>query len=73
MRIRFSWYIHTLIISYSNRFKDDVDSGLVEIIAPSASFYPDLKSIKSTLGDSDERTRWRTKQNLDCNIFTKFS
>lgn len=48
------------------RFKEDVESGLIEIVAPSASFYPDLKTIKSTLGDSEERTRWRTKQNLDC-------
>ncbi|XP_021954594.1 alpha-1,3-mannosyl-glycoprotein 4-beta-N-acetylglucosaminyltransferase B [Folsomia candida] len=58
-------FVESTVNSIIRQFKDDVDSGLVEIIAPSASFYPDLKSIKSTLGDSDERTRWRTKQNLD--------
>lgn len=48
-----------------NRFRRDVESGLIEILAPSGSFYPDFKSIKATLGDSEERTKWRTKQNLD--------
>ena len=52
-------------IFLSFRFKRDVDSGLIEIVAPAASYYPDFKTIKGTLGDSDERTRWRTKQNLD--------
>lgn len=42
-----------------------MDSGLLEIISPSVNFYPNLKAITGTLGDSDERTRWRTKQNLD--------
>jgi alpha-1,3-mannosylglycoprotein beta-1,4-N-acetylglucosaminyltransferase A/B len=42
-----------------------MDSGLLEIVSPSPNFYPHLKTIKGSLGDSDERTRWRTKQNLD--------
>lgn len=47
------------------RFKDDVESGLVEIICPPASYYPNFNMLKENLGDSKERTKWRTKQNLD--------
>ncbi|RWS10779.1 Alpha-1:3-mannosyl-glycoprotein 4-beta-N-acetylglucosaminyltransferase B-like protein, partial [Dinothrombium tinctorium] len=48
-------------------FNDHIESGLLEVIAPPASYYPDLSnnSLKLTLGDPIERVRWRTKQNLD--------
>ena len=47
------------------QFIDYIESGLIEIIAPPASYYPDMSDVKATLGDSIERTKWRTKQNLD--------
>uniref|UniRef100_A0A8C3SA18 MGAT4 family member D n=1 Tax=Chelydra serpentina TaxID=8475 RepID=A0A8C3SA18_CHESE len=40
-------------------------SGALEVISPLASYYPDLSNLKETFGDSKERVRWRTKQNLD--------
>ncbi|CAE1289753.1 MGAT4A_B [Acanthosepion pharaonis] len=46
-------------------FKSSVDSGLVEVISAPAEFYPNLNHLKETLGDSQQRVRWRTKQNLD--------
>uniref|UniRef100_A0A8C3CGM9 Alpha-1,3-mannosyl-glycoprotein 4-beta-N-acetylglucosaminyltransferase A n=1 Tax=Cairina moschata TaxID=8855 RepID=A0A8C3CGM9_CAIMO len=46
-------------------FIGEINSGLVEVIAPPASYYPDLSNLKETFGDSKERVRWRTKQNLD--------
>ncbi|CAG7723875.1 unnamed protein product [Allacma fusca] len=58
-------FVQSTVNSITKQFKRDVDSGLIEIIAPAASYYPDFKTIKGTLGDSDDRTRWRTKQNLD--------
>ncbi|XP_076262886.1 alpha-1,3-mannosyl-glycoprotein 4-beta-N-acetylglucosaminyltransferase a [Rhynchophorus ferrugineus] len=42
-----------------------VESGLIEVIAPSHSYYPNLDKLRITLGDSRERVRWRSKQNLD--------
>ncbi|TRZ12171.1 hypothetical protein HGM15179_014922 [Zosterops borbonicus] len=48
-----------------DRFSTEINSGLVEVIAPPASYYPDLTNLKETFGDSKERVRWRTKQNLD--------
>lgn len=47
------------------RFPIDVGSGLIEVVSPSASFYPDLDTVPLTFGDSRERVKWRTKQNLD--------
>ena len=47
------------------RFPDALQSGLLEIIAPPASFYPDLNEVRVTLNDPVERVKWRTKQNLD--------
>lgn len=49
-----------------SEFDASIDSGLLEIIVPSAKFYPpDLDLLPSTFNDPPERMRWRTKQNLD--------
>lgn len=46
-------------------FQQHIESGLIEIVAPPVSYYPNMNETKATLGDTVERTRWRTKQNLD--------
>ncbi|NXH10201.1 MGT4B acetylglucosaminyltransferase, partial [Bucco capensis] len=46
-------------------FPREIQSGVLEVISPPASYYPDLSNLKKTLGDSEARVRWRTKQNLD--------
>nr|CAD7265883.1 unnamed protein product [Timema shepardi] len=48
-----------------HRFQPQVESGLIEVISPPVSYYPDMESLQQTLGDPPERVRWRTKQNLD--------
>uniref|UniRef100_A0A670I934 Alpha-1,3-mannosyl-glycoprotein 4-beta-N-acetylglucosaminyltransferase A n=1 Tax=Podarcis muralis TaxID=64176 RepID=A0A670I934_PODMU len=45
-------------------FSKEISSGLVEVIAPPASYYPDLTNLKDDLEDFKRKT-WRTKQNLD--------
>ncbi|XP_017774951.1 PREDICTED: alpha-1,3-mannosyl-glycoprotein 4-beta-N-acetylglucosaminyltransferase B [Nicrophorus vespilloides] len=47
------------------RFSSQVESGLIEVISPSLAYYPDLDKLRKTLGDSHERVKWRSKQNLD--------
>ncbi|ETN59510.1 n-acetylglucosaminyltransferase vi [Anopheles darlingi] len=47
------------------RFGSFIDSGFLEIIAPSISYYPNMNNLRQTLNDSLERVRWRSKQNLD--------
>ncbi|KAK2839054.1 hypothetical protein Q7C36_013868 [Tachysurus vachellii] len=58
-------FVKTIADSIQKNFPDDVKSGLVEVIAPSPFYYPNLSNLKETFGDSKERVKWRTKQNLD--------
>ncbi|KAM3955650.1 alpha-1,3-mannosyl-glycoprotein 4-beta-N-acetylglucosaminyltransferase A [Aphomia sociella] len=46
-------------------FPKQVESGLIEVLSPSPSYYPDFDALPQTLGDSLKRVKWRTKQNLD--------
>ncbi|XP_033631482.1 alpha-1,3-mannosyl-glycoprotein 4-beta-N-acetylglucosaminyltransferase B-like [Asterias rubens] len=46
-------------------FHAELDSGLIEVISPRGSYYPDLNAVRETFGDTQERVKWRTKQNLD--------
>jgi alpha-1,3-mannosylglycoprotein beta-1,4-N-acetylglucosaminyltransferase A/B len=48
-----------------SEFADHLDSGLLEVIVPSADYYPDLDAVPLTLGDPRGRVKWRAKQNLD--------
>lgn len=45
--------------------KEHIESGLLEIVAPPDSFYPDMNKLPETLGDNLQRVKWRTKQTLD--------
>lgn len=58
-------HVRSIADSVNNMFPKEVKSGLFEVVSPPASFYPDLSNLKETLGDTQERVRWRTKQNLD--------
>uniref|UniRef100_A0A3B5BNE3 MGAT4 family member D n=1 Tax=Stegastes partitus TaxID=144197 RepID=A0A3B5BNE3_9TELE len=46
-------------------FLKEVQSGLLEVVSPSQFYYPDFSSLAETFGDSKDRVKWRTKQNLD--------
>lgn len=58
-------YVHSVVANLEKEFSREISSGLLEIISPPESYYPDLTNLKETFGDSKERVRWRTKQNLD--------
>ncbi|XP_044875570.1 alpha-1,3-mannosyl-glycoprotein 4-beta-N-acetylglucosaminyltransferase-like protein MGAT4D isoform X3 [Mauremys mutica] len=58
-------YVNSIAESVKTSFPNEVQSGVIEVISPLASYYPDLSNLKETFGDSKERVRWRTKQNLD--------
>ncbi|XP_017547509.1 alpha-1,3-mannosyl-glycoprotein 4-beta-N-acetylglucosaminyltransferase B [Pygocentrus nattereri] len=58
-------FVSSVTESIQKSFPDDVKSGLIEVISPSTHYYPDFTNLKETFGDSKERVRWRTKQNLD--------
>ena len=58
-------YVNSTAERIGNVFRKQLDAGQLEVIAPLAHFYPDLNSLKQTLGDTPERVYWRSKQNLD--------
>ncbi|XP_073974026.1 alpha-1,3-mannosyl-glycoprotein 4-beta-N-acetylglucosaminyltransferase a isoform X1 [Rhodnius prolixus] len=58
-------YVLQVANEIKEHFEWEISSGLLEIIAPPPSYYPDMNRLRTTLGDSPERVRWRTKQNLD--------
>lgn len=40
-----------------SRFPEHLESGLLEVISPPESFYPDMNNLRQTLGDPIERVR----------------
>ncbi|XP_072477202.1 alpha-1,3-mannosyl-glycoprotein 4-beta-N-acetylglucosaminyltransferase-like protein MGAT4D [Notamacropus eugenii] len=58
-------YINDVAKRIKDEFPQKVNSGVLEMISPPAFYYPSFLDIKLTFGDSEERVRWRTKQNLD--------
>ena len=58
-------YVKHTANAMAKSFAKQIDQGLLEIIAPSAKFYPDFSTLKLTFGDDIERVHWRSKQNLD--------
>lgn len=43
---------------YSHRFPEHINSGLLEVIAPPSTYYPDFDSLRQTLGDPLERVKY---------------
>uniref|UniRef100_A0A8D0DAA0 Zgc:154054 n=1 Tax=Sander lucioperca TaxID=283035 RepID=A0A8D0DAA0_SANLU len=58
-------YVGSVAESIRKNFSKEVQSGLLEVISPSQYYYPDFSGLRETFGDSKDRVKWRTKQNLD--------
>ncbi|GFR64112.1 alpha-1,3-mannosyl-glycoprotein 4-beta-N-acetylglucosaminyltransferase A [Elysia marginata] len=58
-------YVESVIEMLKQNFAQSLESGLLEVLVPPAGFYPNLDNLKETFGDTKERVKWRTKQNLD--------
>lgn len=54
-----------LVSELSTAFDSYVQTGLIDIIAPPACYYPDFNQIPTNLGDKRAQFNWRSKQNLD--------
>ncbi|XP_011494868.1 PREDICTED: alpha-1,3-mannosyl-glycoprotein 4-beta-N-acetylglucosaminyltransferase B [Ceratosolen solmsi marchali] len=47
------------------QFPEEFECGVIDIISPHPSYYPDFTKLQDTLGDNHQRVIWRSKQNLD--------
>ena len=57
-------------------FKTSVESGLMDLIVVPQSFYPDLDALAQTAdrnGDSIERWKWRSRENLDAAFLMNYA
>lgn len=57
--------VHFTAKQIESIFEPYIENGLIDIVAPSPSYYPDLSKLRITLNDPLERVKWRSKQNLD--------
>ena len=58
-------FVLSIATEIKDKFYSSVESGLIEVISPPASYYPDINGLREMFGDPLERVKWRTKQNLD--------
>lgn len=58
-------YVQAVARQIEEHFLPYVEVGLIEVLSPPASYFPDMDKLKITLNDTPERVRWRSKQNLD--------
>ncbi|CAH1647351.1 unnamed protein product [Spodoptera littoralis] len=58
-------YVLQIARQIETMFPTQVGNGLIEVISPRDSYYPDFDKLPDTLGDSHKRVKWRSKQNLD--------
>lgn len=66
-------YVTEVAKQIQTRFPEYCDNGLIEIISPPASYYPDWNKLRITLNDPVERVKWRSKQNLDFAFLMAYS
>ncbi|XP_058793079.1 alpha-1,3-mannosyl-glycoprotein 4-beta-N-acetylglucosaminyltransferase B [Phymastichus coffea] len=47
------------------QFPSEYQLGIIDVISPHPSYYPDFSKLRDTMGDNHQRVIWRSKQNLD--------
>jgi alpha-1,3-mannosylglycoprotein beta-1,4-N-acetylglucosaminyltransferase A/B len=66
--------VHEVAREIRMNFIEHLESGLIEIIAPAASYYhPKLDNLKLTLNDTIDRVRWRSKEVLDAAFLMSYA
>jgi len=62
-------FLNKTISQISEQFSEQIKNNILQIISPSSSLYPGnwstVISIPDHFGDSYDRVKWRSKQNLD--------
>ena len=58
-------YVKNISDGIQNQFSAQIQSGVLEVIAPPASFYPSFTTLMPSLGDDIRKVKWRAKQVLD--------
>ncbi|KAL9964416.1 hypothetical protein ACROYT_G028057 [Oculina patagonica] len=49
----------------ARNFRKEIEENLLHVIEAFPQYYPQLSKLKLKFGDSEDRTKWRSKQNID--------
>nr|XP_018908098.1 PREDICTED: alpha-1,3-mannosyl-glycoprotein 4-beta-N-acetylglucosaminyltransferase A-like isoform X1 [Bemisia tabaci]XP_018908099.1 PREDICTED: alpha-1,3-mannosyl-glycoprotein 4-beta-N-acetylglucosaminyltransferase A-like isoform X1 [Bemisia tabaci]XP_018908100.1 PREDICTED: alpha-1,3-mannosyl-glycoprotein 4-beta-N-acetylglucosaminyltransferase A-like isoform X1 [Bemisia tabaci]XP_018908101.1 PREDICTED: alpha-1,3-mannosyl-glycoprotein 4-beta-N-acetylglucosaminyltransferase A-like isoform X1 [Bem len=68
-------FVSRIVGDIHTTFSGDVESGLIDIVSPPGSFYPDFAALPRAtgIGDDLQRFTWRSKQNLDYGFLMMFA
>lgn len=66
-------YVQHIASEIKVRFSKYCEMGIIDVVSPEASCYPDLDNLRITLDDSKDRVRWRSKQNLEIAFLMEYS
>jgi alpha-1,3-mannosylglycoprotein beta-1,4-N-acetylglucosaminyltransferase A/B len=66
-------YVRSVAKDIQTRFPEHIENGLIEVISPPSSYYPDWSKLRITLNDPIERVKWRSKQNLDFSFLMAYA
>lgn len=66
-------YVQLIAKQIEVRFSQYVEGGLIEVLSPPPSYYPNMDKLKITLNDPPERVKWRSKQNLDFSFLMAYA
>lgn len=58
-------YQQKVVADIKKNFKEDVESGVIQVIKAPESYYPNLATLPLLYGDKPNRVQWRSKQSLD--------
>ena len=58
-------YVENQAKNIQSSFTRQVTNGLLQIISPDPSAYPEFSAIPKSLGDSEDRVKWRSKEVYD--------
>lgn len=66
-------YVIDIASEIELRFSEYCENGVIEVISPPVSYYPDMDKLRTNLNDPMERVKWRSKQNLDSAFIMEYS
>lgn len=66
-------FVRKVAKAVQSYFGQHLDSGLIEVISPPASYYPTTEQLPATHRDSLDKVRWRSKQNLNFAYLMEYS
>ena len=66
-------FIQKVINDTKRNFPQEVSDGIIQVVLPDKSYYPNLNILPRMFGEKIERVKWRSKQCLDYSYLYYYS